>query len=700
MAWRAIGVGVTSVWITALFCWSSPTFAEDSRFAMTHSRSQYVHWIDLYDAQGSRIDPTDPDALPYSPVHTCGRCHDYEAIAHGYHFNAMSRLKEKGRAGEPWIWTDTRTGTQIPLSYRGWEGTYDPRKLGISAWDFLLQFGRQMPGGGPGEWLAATESEPEVSARELEGAGDAEQAAENPAANEPIDNEPIDNGRWALSGQLAIDCMMCHSNNGVYSPERWWEQIEKQNFTWAPAAAVGIADIDGEVSRLKDTPPAAADGEESGDADQPRTDLPKTSYRPVRMDADKKIFFDVIRKPSNDICYYCHTTRSVGDGATPDWTHDEDVHLRAGMSCTDCHRNGIEHHTVRGYEGEQHPTDQSVVTLSCRGCHMGDGGGRLGAPKPLHKGLPPLHLERMSCTSCHSGPVPREEALLVQTAMGHALGLPTHSLEATTPPQMAAPVMLRTDEVLYPHRVVWPAFWGQQVGETITPLNPEVVYDTLRRTLRVRRTSTFTETLGDVSLNKEDKAEVLGDERADVPVAELSEEEQQKLAQLELTKGAEQFREKLGEALVELKEAIETDGAQPVYVSGGRVYQLGEEDKVEIVEHEAAQPYAWKLAHDVRPARWSSGAIDGCYDCHKMGAPIFDGQVTALGPGVDPEPPTEKMLELAGYDRQQMDAWNLSFQGRTAFKWFGFASVTVVVLILLSFVLLGVNGVVGIFRRS
>ena len=56
--------------------------------------------------------------------------------------------------------------------------------------------------------------------------------------------------------------------------------------------------------------------------------LPKTSYRPVQIDADNKIFFDVIRKPSNNVCYYCHTTRMVGEGATPDWTHDEDVHLR------------------------------------------------------------------------------------------------------------------------------------------------------------------------------------------------------------------------------------------------------------------------------------------------------------------------------------------------------------------------------------
>ncbi len=149
MAWRALGLCVTSTFVWGL-CYGHWAGAEESRFAMTHSRSQYVHWIDLYDANENRIDPTDPKAAPYSPVYTCGKCHDYAAVSHGFHFNAMEKLADVGRPGEPWIWTDTRTGTQLPLSYRKWPGTYDPRELGISSWDFVLKFGRQLPGGGPG----------------------------------------------------------------------------------------------------------------------------------------------------------------------------------------------------------------------------------------------------------------------------------------------------------------------------------------------------------------------------------------------------------------------------------------------------------------------------------------------------------------------------------------------------------------------
>ncbi|MFO7905713.1 MAG: hypothetical protein ACQESR_22500 [Planctomycetota bacterium] len=721
MGWRAVGVGITSMWLLGLCGWNVAIGGEGTRFAMTHSRSEYVHWIELYDANDKRIDPTDPDAAPYSPVHTCGRCHDYEAIAHGYHFNAMLEEAKHGRRGEPWLWTDDRTGTHIPLSYRSWAGTYNPRDLGISAWDMVLKFGRHMPGGGPGEPsnTAANSQDKVVSARELE-----KQSAKSDAAGPAA---PLDNGRWNLSGELAIDCMMCHAREGTYSPEKWWDEVSKQNFAWAPAAALGIADIDGDVSRLKDVPaeseaePKATDGDPPASKTEPDgPDLPKTHYRPVRMDNEQKVFFDVVQKPSDDACYYCHTTRMVGEGVKPDWTHDQDVHLRAGMSCTDCHRHGIGHHVVRGYEGEDHPTGVKVVTLSCRGCHLGEQpearipAGRLGAPKALHKGLPPLHLEDLSCTACHSGPPPSPRAWQVQTAMAHGLGLPTHHMEAFTQPQMVAPVMLRTGEaedVLYPHRMVWPAFWGEMKGETVTPLNPETVYTTLRRTVRVRRGSTFTETMGNVRLSTKQKIEVLGEERGMVPAFELTDEEKEMLEEYKKSTAAESFREKLGEALAELQSIIETEDAEPVYVAGGQGYRLStdqapqnkaEDDEavtVEVFETEAAEPYAWKLAHDVRPANWSTGYA-GCYDCHSVDAPIFEGEVTARGPAIEPDPPTAKMVDLAGYDTQQMDAWNLSFQGRAAFKWFGFACAGVVAVILMSFGFLGVIGILRGFRQS
>ncbi len=649
---------------------------QGSRFAVTNSRSEYAHWIDLYDANNRRIDPTDPDAAPYSPRITCGRCHDYESMASGHHFNAMHSSLPAGRPGEPWIWTDERTGTQIPLSYRRWEGTYHPDDLDISPWDFILKFGRHLPGGGPGEAPArkpATDGEP----------SDGDQQPTPAVAD-----------RWRLSGMLEIDCMFCHSNDLAYSPETWWNQIRDQNFAWAPAAAAGLASIEGRVAALADDfdPADAAPGG--------RNRLPVTTYNSLRMNADNKVFFDVVRTPDDRTCYYCHTAHTVGDHAVPFWNQDVDVHLRAGMSCSDCHPNDIGHHTVRGYEGEVHPTGESVASLSCRGCHMDseDGmGGRMGAPKPLHGGLPPLHFEKLSCTACHSGPAPIEDAQPVHTAMAHGLGLPSLDYTSDLEPGIVAPVLLQDEGVLYPHRMTWPAFWGRLVDGQITPLNPDDVQETLRRILRVRRGASLMETVSAIKLTAEDKAGVLGEERASIDEELWTQEEQEAIAALELAKAKQAWDELLAAALTTLQESFEDDGVA-VYVGGGRAYRLGEDGQPEAFEHAVAEPYAWKLGHDVRPTRFSTG-ITGCYECHADGAPIFEGRVTAVAAVPDDQPLAHSMWELAGYDKQLLDAWNQSFQGRTMFKYAGFAAMGIVGLILLTYLIQGTYGLFASFRR-
>ena len=65
------------------------------------------------------------------------------------------------------------------------------------------------------------------------------------------------------------------------------------------------------------------------------------------------------------------------------------------------------------------------------------------------------------------------------------------------------------------------------------------------------------------------------------------------------------------------------------------------------------------------------------------------------------QPLTHAMHELAGYDKAKMDAWNASFRGRTAFKYFGFAAVGVTGLVLLSYVFAGITALPDlVLRRS
>jgi hypothetical protein len=241
--------------------------------------------------------------------------------------------------------------------------------------------------------------------------------------------------------------------------------------------------------------------------------------------------------------------------------------------------------------------------------------------------------------------------------------------------------------------MTWPAFWGVLKDQEMKPLNPEEAHSKLRRVLRVRRD--FTDEIAKVRISSEDKAAVLGAERADVPESELSDDEKAKLERLVEAKRAEAFREKLAEAF----QALAEDGIEgtPVYVSGGKAYRFAGDGKVETFEHAAAKPYAWPVAHDVRPARQALGA-GGCVECHAEGAPLFYGSVAALGRAPDDAPATTVMHELLKLDTDLLTAWNQSFRGRDAFKWVAFVSVGTVALLLLLFLLIGVNGLLKLAR--
>ncbi len=597
--------------------------ADTSRFAHADSRSRYVHWIDLYDVDNRRITPQ--STRPYSPLNTCGRCHDHEAISHGWHFNAFSDTVPAGRVSEPWIWTDERTGTQLPLSYRGYPQMFDPREIGISAWEMTLEFGGRVPGGG----FAAAAAE-----KTEEGATAAD--------------------RWRISGVLENDCMVCHATSGGYDMTARREQIQLQNHAWAATAAIHLGTVEGRADRIADTFDPA-------DAEQ-AAKLPQVTYDSRRFDPAGKVFVDLIRTPENSACYQCHSHQDLSGTRSLRWQHDQDVHLRAGMSCVDCHRNGIEHHTVRGFEGEVHPTGQPVATLSCVGCHIsGDGSqaagadslavtarpGRLGAPLPAHAGIPPVHFDIMSCTSCHAGPPPSSEPGAIMTSLAHGLGTAEHRQDDQLP-LLRSPVFMPLSDPeqalrgkLHPHRVMWPAFWGKLDGERIVPLHPESVYTWTRRALRVRRDF----------------------------VEEVSKQ------------GSETFNQKVLLALAAIAEQID---ATPVYVSAGKVYQA-DSDSEQLVSQPLDQQamVAWPLGHDVRPARWSLGA-KGCTECHQPDSAIFAASVSAAGPALDDSPIQWTMAELQGVDANRQLIWNRLFARRDLFKVILLVSVVVTGLMLLA----------------
>jgi len=614
------------------------------------SEAPYIHNINLYDATGTVIGPD--SNKPYSPIETCGKCHDTDSIRHGWHHNAFDpAFKADGRPGEPYVWTNAQTATQLPITGRDWPEAYDLQALGISAWDFTIRFGGRTPGGGLGSLYQ-------------------DQGAES------------DEARWDLTGELQANCMSCHLQNASWDYTAWNDAVSKHNFKWAAAAAAPFARVNGAMTDVPDDydPMMAGFGSEDP--------MPKVQYREEWFDGNTLLLG---RKLTNEIpnqnCLQCHSKRPVGEEALPRWHRQQDVHMAQGMSCVDCHRNGIDHMTVRGYRHDPALADEAVKTLTCKGCHLGSdesklgefaAGGRMAAPRPEHEGIPPLHFHEMSCTSCHSGPTPEMTTQRLQTSIGHELGLSSEHRHHRTLPHMVSPVFLDNEQgKLAPHRAVWPAFWGMK--------KPAATQDGSAGEARIE------------PLPPEQVAEALSDTLPEPPHEGIWRS---------LT------RQQIATGLTRLTEETDDLGEGTlVYVAGGKVYAMaGEEDTSEAADgadeaptgdtaaseprlmvsrdHDAAEPYTWPLGHNVRPAAQSLGA-GGCKDCHASDTPMdFSMTAAATWPEAKGAAPTlarRQMHEMRGESTAMLTAWNLLFQGRSAFKILTGLSTLLLVAVLLGY---------------
>ncbi len=433
-----------AVLVAGLACLSviQPCFAANEALINKErdgSMTPAVHKIPLLDWDGEKINKGDNFVMPFSTRLTCGECHNYEKIASGWHFNASE--EEAGRPSEPWFLSSEATGTQLPVSERGWEGTWKPGDLGLSPWRFVKLFGSHMPGGGIGE----EEADP-----------------------------PDFSARWHLSGKLEINCMACHSGSAMYDHAEWAAQIGKENFAWASTAASQLASVSGTTKELGPT----FDIYDGPSIRDPKIAPPTVELNEAFLDSQSKAFFDVTGRPSNERCYFCHSTKHDDGSDAKLWEGDQDVHLLAGMTCVDCHRNGIDHKIVRGTEGDP---NGSSASLSCRGCHLGTSGegpdslaGRFGAPMPDHAGIPEVHFEKMSCTSCHSGPWPGESTGTIRTSRAHKLGV--HTGGESTLPIIVSPVYVRQEDgILEPRNITWPSFWAKVDGDNVEPLSSKEV---------------------------------------------------------------------------------------------------------------------------------------------------------------------------------------------------------------------------------
>ncbi|MEO6436184.1 MAG: hypothetical protein ABIP55_10570 [Tepidisphaeraceae bacterium] len=645
----------------------------------TYSNAPFVHRIVLLDEDGTTIRAPKPgeeaNTKPFSMAKTCGKCHsDYNTMEHGWHFNFSDAGAAHGRPGEPWILTDAQTRTQLPLSYRRWKGTFYPHDVGINDFNFARLFGRHHTGGGA---LAASQDL-----------------------------------RFKMSGAMEIDCLICHTADSSYDAVARAKAFETdQNFKYAASSAASLGTVQGSAAKLRDNfDPTGPDARRA----------PKVNYDAARFDNLSQVLFDLTRRVPNDRCYFCHTSvdagRVGGEGRREEnsvlesrFRHDGDIHLAKGMSCVDCHQHGADHMVARGYEGEYddrvtaqgaEKSDKTITTLSCSGCHNGTGslaGGRNAAPRPVHRGLPTLHFDKLSCTACHSGPSPSQQATLVQTAMAHKLGLPRHHTADAAAPTIQQTVFLRDDKTgkLTPYRVLYPSYWGRRGTDgTITPISPEHV----------------------VAAGTDSILGPKSDAKKFEPFGPLSEDQiSQVLDKLKMAKPPPFRAPDVVTARAPITAAptttITTTTAptttttattqpaaptgEPVYVTGGKVYRQSADGKLESSDLPTEDArYAWPLAHDVRPAQQSLGSR-GCVECHVGGAPIFDGTATSAavltGAAV-----TTPMHELRGESIGALRVFAWTYPLRWLLIVIGYASAGVLLLVLLAY---ATRGVFVIARR-
>jgi hypothetical protein len=135
-----------------------------------------------------------------------------------------------------------------------------------------------------------------------------------------------------------------------------------------------------------------------------------------------------------------------------------------------------------------------------------------------------------------------------------------------------------------------------------------------------------------------------------------------------------------------------------VYVSGGRLFRLDGDGRLEVTADAAAEPVVWPFGHEVRPARQSLG-VNGCKDCHSFGSPFLFRKAKGTGPLKTDRVQTISANAFMRLDRPYQALFGLSFVVRPLFKWILFLSLLVVGSIVVLIVLLVVGRLTGLMEK-
>jgi hypothetical protein len=567
----------------------------------------------LRDESGNVINPAvDPKvSVPYSPKQTCGAkgCHDYDKITQGFHFQ-----QGKGEA-MPKEFTARYQWASSPGNYGGnWcspaplyrqlatKKNSGARTIDMTSFDFVTATcGNCHPGGGPLEYDRDGKRYDHRMADPANGL--------TAGGDNGFDGDYF-KARWSATGVIEADCLLCHQPEYDYKKRN--AQLANLNFRWAATEGAGFGSVVGKV----------ASGEK-----------PTVEYNKALFDEQGNVTVHIAPAPRNETCLHCH--------AKPDWkkrgasfSAHTDVHLAKGLKCVDCHTSGsrASDPRIRGREVHQFGkgddpsgwvrNDLDNTVRSCESCHAE---GTLGAPIAKHSWLPPLHLDKIACATCH---IPRRytKAALVQ-ASDVFNGAPR-----ITPPPKRIWTFYDQDMTFWNHYGELDLFTADD--KPVNEFRPSLAKykGKIFPVDRVHSAWVGFEQTGKPGLNQLFMKDFYG-------MWLVHKGDAAKYPQLG------RIRDDNGDGMIEVNRPEEIDalleataahlkatgfpmeGRRLVYVSDDRKYTSGTKFELLPMEAHEASPYSsvYKYSHNVLPARAALGSR-GCSDCHAAGSAFFEGR--------------------------------------------------------------------------
>jgi len=638
-------IALTVVVLSLVAGWVSPAFSEEARPGSAEGVCPAFH---LLDAEGNVIDPvhgTNADK-PYSPKQTCGKCHDYEKITKGYHFTMG-----KGHSPTPdqaercgWVLSPGQYGgtwsTPGPLfPYLSPKKNESPRTMDLTSFSFITAgCATCHPGGG------VTELDREGNRYDR---WMADPASGLTSGGENRFDGDYYKARWSETGVLEADCLMCHLPE--YNMSQRKKQIKALNLRWAATAGSGLAAVTGSVEA---STPVEVD------------------YDASKFNPDGTLSPHIVREPRNNICLACHADRGWKNRGA-NFRPRTDVHLRAGLKCTDCHPAGShapdarinayeEHQIAKGDDPGGHVRDDLDNTVrDCASCHTT---GELGAPVARHDWLPPLHLDKIACQTCHVPERPVKAALVqASDVFNPGAKIPAKGKHLWTfygpdmrywnhfgqlvmmgyddkPTDLSRPSLARYKGKIYPvnrAHITWPAIEVEGQPGLMQPKMSDVykMWATHRKNPK----------------HYPQLAEIEDDNGDGVPEVNRPEEIDALIA------GVTQMLQ---------QTAYPMDGKRVVWAMDDRVYTSGTDYHIVEKRPWEASPYGnvHKYNHDVYPAGSALGAT-GCTDCHHPSSDFFFASVVKYPFDAQAEPVMEPQYHALGISRfwTTVGAWREAY---------------------------------------